>query len=74
MSIPRMRTARGILDVIRAEDPETGISEHHIRRLMKSGAVPIAHSGRKCLANADEVIRILSGGSRTNKNGEQPNA
>lgn len=62
MGIPRMRTAAGILAVIRQEDPETEVTEYHIRRVMKSGAVHIARSGRKQLADADAVIALLANG------------
>ena len=60
--IPRMRTAAGIMDIIRAADPETEVTEYHIRRVIKSGAVHVAKSGRKQLADADAVIRLLATG------------
>ena len=60
--MPRMRTASGILALIQEADPGTEVTEYHIRRLMKSGAVHIAHSGRKQLADADAVIALLAGG------------
>ena len=63
MSIPRMRTARGVLDIIRAEDPDTAVSLCHIRRIIKSGAVKTATSGRKILVDADAVIAVLAGGN-----------
>lgn len=62
MSIPRMRTAAGIMAIIRADDPETEVTEYHIRRLIKSGAIHVANSGRKQLADADAVIRLLATG------------
>lgn len=62
MNIPRMRTAAGILALIRAEDPGTEVTEYHIRRIIKSGAVHVARSGRKQLADADAVISLLATG------------
>lgn len=60
--MPRMRTASGILALIREADPGTEVTEYHIRRLMKSGAVHLACSGRKQLADADAVIALLASG------------
>lgn len=60
--VPRMRTAAGILALIREDDPGTEVTEYHIRRLMKSGAVHVSRSGRKQLANADAVIALLASG------------
>lgn len=61
LRMPRMRTAAGILALIQEADPGTEVTEYHIRRLMKSGAVHIAYSGRKQLADADTVIALLAG-------------
>lgn len=63
--MPRMRTAAGILALIREADPGTAVTEYHIRRLMKSGAVHVSRSGRKVLADADTVIALLSTGEAT---------
>ena len=62
MRVPKMRTAAGILALIREEDPGTEVTEYHIRRIMDSGAVHVAYSGRKRLADADAVIALLAFG------------
>lgn len=62
MGIPRMRTARGVVDLIRAEDPETGITEYHVRKIIKSGKVNVVTSGKKMLVDADKIIEVLAGG------------
>lgn len=61
--MPRMRTAAGIMALIREADPGTEVTEYHIRRLLKSGRVPVAPSGRKQLADADKVIALLAAGT-----------
>ncbi len=61
--MPRMRTAAGILALIRKADPGTEVTEYHIRRLMKSGRVPVSRSGRKLLSDADKVIDLLAAGT-----------
>ena len=46
MAIPRMRTAEKVLEEIKREDPETEVTLHYIRRLIKTGAVPVVGGGR----------------------------
>ena len=37
----RMRTASGVMDIIREQDPKTQVTVHAIRRLIASGKVPV---------------------------------
>lgn len=37
MAIPKMRTATGIVAEIRKDDPDTAVTEYHVRMLLKSG-------------------------------------
>lgn len=60
-ALPRMRTAQGILDIIKSMDPETAINLNNIRALLRSGAIPVWCVGRKKLADADKVIDYLAG-------------
>jgi hypothetical protein len=60
-SIPKMRTASGIVAEIRKDDPDTAVTEYHVRMLFKSGKVHVVKSGRKALANVDDVIALLAG-------------
>jgi len=60
--IPRMRTAKGVAQIIRAADPGSAISEYHIRKIIKSGNVKVVRSGKRMLVDADQVIAILMDG------------
>lgn len=57
--IPRMRTAPGALEIIKAQDPETAVTEHYIRRLIRTGAIPHVDVGRKKLVNVDQLLSYL---------------
>ena len=63
MAIPKMRTATGIVAEIRKDDPDTAVTEYHVRMLLRGGKVHVVRSGRKVLANVDDVIALLSGKS-----------
>ena len=61
MSLPRMRTAEGVHDIIKDGDPETKISLSFIRKIIKNEEVRVVHVGNRKLVDADEVIAYLSG-------------
>ncbi len=58
----RMRTAEKVLEIIKAEDPDTAVTLHYVRRIIKSGAVPCVTLGRKKLVDADAVIAYIAKG------------
>lgn len=62
MTTPRMRTAEKVLEIIKVEDPGTEVTLHHIRRMIKAGAVPVTNCGRKKLVDADAIIARLAEG------------
>ena len=62
MSIPRMRTATGVVDELRAVDPNTAVSVHLVRQLINSGAVPSVPSGNRKLVSVDAVCEYLASG------------
>lgn len=62
MTAPRMRTAEGALEIIKAEDPETAVTLRYIRRLIATGAVPFVPVGRKKLVNVDKLLAYLGEG------------
>lgn len=64
MPLPRMRTAEGVLDIIRTEDPDTEVTLHYLRQLIASGEVPHTPVGRKKLVNADAVISHIAAGQK----------
>ena len=62
MTMPRMRTAERVLDEIKAADPDTEVTLHYIRQLIREEAVPVVCCGRKKLVNVDAVMELLSAG------------
>ncbi len=63
MSLPRMRTAAGVLTEIKAEDPATEVTLHYIRYLINTNQVPVVPVGRKKLVDVDAVLAFLSEGT-----------
>lgn len=61
--IPRMRTAAKIVAELKAMDPNSEVSEHYIRQLVKKGIVPVTWAGSKALINLDDVLALLRGGT-----------
>lgn len=57
--IPRMRTAAKIVAEIKALDPDTEVTEFHIRKLAKDGTVPVVWAGRKALINLDDILDLM---------------
>lgn len=63
MATPRMRTAAGALEIIKAEDPGTAVTLRFIRGLINTGAVPHVPVGKKKLVNVDKLMEYLEGES-----------
>ncbi len=61
--IPRMWTAAKIVAEIRALDPDTEVTEFHIRQMAKDGTVPVVWAGRKALINLDDVLDLMRQGT-----------
>ena len=61
MATPRMRTAPGALEIIKATDPDTAVTLRYIRRLIATEAVPHVDAGRKKLVNVDQLLKFLGG-------------
>lgn len=64
MNTPRMRTAAGVLQEIKAMDPSTEVTFNYIRYLIHTEAVPVLCVGRKKLVNVDAVLAYLDAGSQ----------
>ena len=56
---PRMRTAKGAVDALREEDPNTQVTVSMVRRLIRGGKVPCVPMGRKRLINVDTLIEYF---------------
>lgn len=56
----RMRFVQQALDELKKEDPNTNVTEHYLRQLVKSGAVPTVTVGRnRKLLNYDKLLEYL---------------
>ena len=62
MGMPRMRTAAGVLAIIKEQDPNTEVTMHYLRYLIKAGKVPVTPVGCKKLVDADKVIAYIAAG------------
>lgn len=62
MTMPRMRTAAGVLAEIKKVDPSSEVSLYYIRRLIQTEAVPVVNCGKKKLVNVDAVMELLANG------------
>ena len=62
MPTPRMRTAEGILKQLRDDDPNTAVSLHYIRGVIKSGRIPVVSAGCRLLVDYDLFLEYLSKG------------
>lgn len=62
MTMPRMRTAEKVLAEIKQADPDTEVTLHYIRALIRAEAVPVVYCGRKKLVNVDAVMELLANG------------
>lgn len=62
-TIPRMRTAAGIVAELKALDPGTGVTEHFVRHLVRDGTLPVVWAGSKALVNLDDVLALLHHGT-----------
>lgn len=59
--LKRMRTISQIMEFLKEEDPESCISEHYLRQLVKHNQVPVFHAGRRQLISLDGLLEYLGG-------------
>ena len=62
MPLPRMRTAEGVLAEIKGKDPDSEITLHYIRAIIRKEQVPVVAVGRKKLVDVDAVLEFLAHG------------
>ncbi len=62
-AIPRMRTAPKIVAELKALDPESEVTEHFVRKLVKDGLLKVTWAGNKALINLNDVLELLRAGS-----------
>lgn len=59
-TLPRMRSAEGVLQELKAVDPETKITLNFVRGLIRSGEIPVVQAGYHKLVNVDLVFDYLA--------------
>lgn len=59
MPLPRMRGLNEAIAEIRAEDKNSAITPHYLRKLVKSNAIPVVRAGSKYLINMDALESYL---------------
>ena len=56
----RMRTIRACYNLIKQEDPDTGVTINDVRQLAVSGKIPTVKAGNKYLINYDLLCEYLA--------------
>lgn len=51
-----IRTIQGAIDDIKSADPNTAITAHCLRALVRSGSIPSRKAGNKYLVALDDVL------------------
>ncbi len=64
---PRMRGIKQAIDELKQFDSNTALTEHALRHLILSGALPSVRCGTKYLLNMDVLIDYLYKGSCNDK-------
>lgn len=59
MALPRMRGIKEAVQEIRSADPQTAITEHFLRGLIKTKTIPCVLAGTKQLVNMDILESYL---------------
>lgn len=59
MNLPRMRTAPEAIKEIREIDPRSSLTLTALRRMMKTGEIPVTYINTKRLVNLDLLIEHL---------------
>ena len=69
--LPRMRTAQGVINEIKALDPNTEITLTYVRKLLKQNVVPVVSVCNKKLVDVDRLLAYFDKG---NTQPEEPTA
>lgn len=56
---PKMRTIPQIVEELKQQDESTAITEHYLRKLVKTGCIPSVKVNRKTLLCVDTVYKYL---------------
>ena len=61
-AVTQNANGNGVVDELRAVDPNTAVSVHLVRRLINTGAAPSVSSGNRKLVSVDAVCEYLASG------------
>ncbi|MEG1805477.1 MAG: hypothetical protein RR327_03685 [Clostridia bacterium] len=59
MAIPRMRTVKDCIVMIKGEDSGSAVTEYFVRQLCKTGKVKSFSTGKKVLVDLDNLLSFL---------------
>ena len=57
--MPRMRLIKEAYEELKAQDPETPLTEYTLRRMVKMGKIPGVYIGNRYLINMDMLERAF---------------
>lgn len=60
MILPRMRSIRQALEMIKAEDPNSCLTSYYIRDLCKKNKVRYIKSGTKIMVDYDDLLKCIN--------------
>lgn len=64
MAVKKLRSVRGLFQMIKELDPESDVTEYLIRKLVYEGYVPTVECGNKRLACFEDLCAYLFEGKR----------
>ena len=64
---PKVRTIRECVALFKKFDPDTAVTEHYLRRLIKSGKINVIRAGNRILLNYDALCEYLAHGEPPEK-------
>ena len=60
----QLRSVQQLFQMIKAEDPDTAVTEYLVRKIVYEGAVPSVKTGNKRLAAFEDLLAYLFDGKR----------
>ncbi len=60
--MPRMRNAKEAFNEIKQEDPNTKLTLHAVKQIVRTEQIPVVHIGRRCLIDMDSLYKYLGSG------------
>lgn len=61
--VSRMRTIAATVKYFKDNDPDTVVGEYLLRKMIKTGELPVVMAGNKALLNLDNLIAYFNGTS-----------